>query len=366
MTGFAIMEAEVIGTMLRQIPLSAERIEAHLEACSLPGSIYEAPFGPVPLPAVERFISEISDRIGDPGFMFRCLDAELGSSIDAVASIPLPRKLTGLDSVYALAANIDACVTRAHFFCEIEGPRLWIRRTTGTTEWTASRPVELYNLQGMLSGMRRLFGPGMSPLALRLERLGPKRDLPEELRGIPILPADGALGMAFPLMEVAMSGVDPRRLFLASPVEARGEGDESDAGDLPDCLAMYLGAMDSRRLEDTMAGAFGMSPRSYRRHLARRGTSHRQLVENARLVKALELLADRSANLTEIAFDLGYSDRSHFTRFFTRRVGVSPHAYRQARLGPETGSSAAPETPVAARGNEIAVASRARRAYPYS
>lgn len=366
MTGFAIMDARVIATLLRQVPLSAERIESQLEACKLPGRIFEDPVGLIPLPAVERFISAISVKIGDPNFAFSCLEAEVPVSPDAVASIPIPRRLTGLDSVFAFAANIDACVTRAHFFCQIEGPRLWIRRTMGTTEWTGSRSVQLYNLNGILSGMRRMLGPGTRPIAVRMNDPGPKHGLPEDLRGIPVLPAEDALGLAFPLMEIAMHGARPGRLAPASRPGTGSDTGEIDPADLVTCLAGYLGNPDTGRLEEAVAGAFGMSTRSYRRHLARRGTSHRQLVDEARLMRALQLLIDRSMTLTDVALELGYSDRSHFTRFFVRRVGISPHAYRQARLAQDACLSDDPEIGAAAIGGGIGARWSGQRAYPYS
>lgn len=365
MTGFAIMDAGVIATLLQQIPLSARRVESHLEACNLPGRLLDASVGSIPLPAVERFISEVSNRIGDPNFMFHCLEAELPVSRDAVAGIPIPRRSTGVESVRAFAANIDACVTQAHFFSRIDGPRLWVLRTMRTTEWTGSLPVQLYNLHGILSGMRRLFGPAISPLAAKIDLSSAKGTLPEELRGIPILPAGDALGLAFPLMEVAMRGGPGRLAPVSSPQTDDGDGD-GDTAELSACLATYLGNTEERRLEALLAGAFGMSPRSYRRRLAKRGTSHRELLDEARLGKALELLADQSSTLTDIALELGYSDRSHFTRFFNRRVGLSPNAYRREKLARDAARRGDGETVSAAPSRQAAARWLEPGACPYS
>nr|WP_302479317.1 helix-turn-helix domain-containing protein [Ruegeria arenilitoris] len=61
-----------------------------------------------------------------------------------------------------------------------------------------------------------------------------------------------------------------------------------------------------------MARAFGMSVRTYRRHLKRLGLSHRQLVSDARLSKAEAMLADPSISITEISFELGYANSPAF------------------------------------------------------
>ena len=48
-----------------------------------------------------------------------------------------------------------------------------------------------------------------------------------------------------------------------------------------------------------------------------------QHIHAARMVKAKNLLSQKLA-ISTVAIDLGYSDQSHFTRFFKRFVGISP------------------------------------------
>ena len=82
------------------------------------------------------------------------------------------------------------------------------------------------------------------------------------------------------------------------------------------------------RLSERAAQAFGMSVRSYRRHLAELGWSHRRLLADARLKLALELLSDAGLDVTEIALELGYAFPGDFTRFFRSRTGLPPSRYR--------------------------------------
>lgn len=58
---------------------------------------------------------------------------------------------------------------------------------------------------------------------------------------------------------------------------------------------------------------------------------HRWLV-NARCDKAKQLLLENRLGLAEIALDAGFCDQAHFTRVFARTVGISPGAWRRARL----------------------------------
>ena len=54
------------------------------------------------------------------------------------------------------------------------------------------------------------------------------------------------------------------------------------------------------------------------------GFSPSELIKNIRLEKAKELLINRSGNITEIAYQVGFSSQSYFTKCFSQHFGVSP------------------------------------------
>jgi AraC-like DNA-binding protein len=55
---------------------------------------------------------------------------------------------------------------------------------------------------------------------------------------------------------------------------------------------------------------------------------HRWVIQQ-RIELAKTLLRDDPMSLAEVALECGFSDQSHFTRFFTARVGASPGFWRQ-------------------------------------
>lgn len=57
------------------------------------------------------------------------------------------------------------------------------------------------------------------------------------------------------------------------------------------------------------------------------GTYHRRL----RIEWAARELARQDARVADVALRAGFADQSHFTRFFRRVIGTTPHAYRQQR-----------------------------------
>jgi AraC family transcriptional regulator len=56
---------------------------------------------------------------------------------------------------------------------------------------------------------------------------------------------------------------------------------------------------------------------------------HRWLIEQ-RIALSKQKLRDDRLLLFDVAAECGFTDQSHFTRFFSRIVGVSPGAWRRA------------------------------------
>lgn len=82
----------------------------------------------------------------------------------------------------------------------------------------------------------------------------------------------------------------------------------------------------------SVAASLGTSPRSLSRRLSLElGLSLRELIQRARMIRAVEWLAgDPDASITEIATELGYSSPSAFNAAFRAFSGTSPSAWRRS------------------------------------
>ena len=58
------------------------------------------------------------------------------------------------------------------------------------------------------------------------------------------------------------------------------------------------------------------------------GNSFTDHVTKLRMVRACELLADPKTPITEICFDVGYTNISNFNQLFRKLRGTTPSAYR--------------------------------------
>lgn len=116
------------------------------------------------------------------------------------------------------------------------------------------------------------------------------------------------------------------------PVDALGLPLPRDARLLRIARAILADPSTERSLEEWAAWA-ATSARSLSRHFVlETGFTFTAWRQRARLLRALEMLADGAA-VTAIALELGYSTPSTFIGLFKRTFGATPAAYRERLQG---------------------------------
>jgi AraC family transcriptional regulator, transcriptional activator of pobA len=53
-----------------------------------------------------------------------------------------------------------------------------------------------------------------------------------------------------------------------------------------------------------------------------------EIIETRKLIEARQLLLNSDKSISEIGFDLGYNEKSYFTRVFHKKTGLTPSGYR--------------------------------------
>jgi len=90
---------------------------------------------------------------------------------------------------------------------------------------------------------------------------------------------------------------------------------------------------DGGALDANAAESLHMSSRSLQRKLAETGTTYKKLLTEVRRELALKYILNRQLTLTELSYQLGFSQVSAFSRAFKQWTGQSPRTYRQSVLG---------------------------------
>jgi AraC-like DNA-binding protein len=99
--------------------------------------------------------------------------------------------------------------------------------------------------------------------------------------------------------------------------------------------ALWIDAHSDREIDlEHAAGRAGLSPFHFLRLFSGvLGVTPHQYLVRSRLRHAARRLADEERSITDIAYDVGFSDLSNFVRTFHRAAGVSPLKFRQASRG---------------------------------
>ena len=86
----------------------------------------------------------------------------------------------------------------------------------------------------------------------------------------------------------------------------------------------------NQNLVPLLCQKLGMNDYTLRRKIkALTGVSTKELIQEIRLKEAKRLLLIFSMNVSEIAYQLGFSDPDYFSKFFKKKTGLSPSAFRK-------------------------------------
>jgi AraC-like DNA-binding protein len=239
---------------------------------------------------------------------------------------PMSRAATLGDALRVMCSSYVREIPMNRLGLSVQGPMAWFwrRRIADVRSWEGSEPAEMYTLSFMLEVVRAAAGPGWLPERLKVES-GPSGWLAgtDRFRGVrveydrPLL----ALAIPTPLLSLPVS----IRSHSAEGIEL-----EPAATDFQGSLRQVLRPWLEGHLPDQQLAAERLwtSPRTLRRRLAEEGTTWRAVSEDLVFARAVERLMQGRPSVRELSEELGYSDAAHFTRFFRRRAGVPPSAFR--------------------------------------
>lgn len=162
----------------------------------------------------------------------------------------------------------------------------------------------------------------------------------EEVFGCPVRFEAETVSVCFEARDLYRRAVRPdaHALITAGDV-ARARVDCRTLNALSDVVIQQIWAqvLSGSVSVESAACSVGTSVRTLQRELNREGTSFRDLANAMRTKRAMELLRETDASVTEIAAALGYSAPAHFARAFRAAAGISPNGFRRPRQSPIAG-----------------------------
>ncbi len=120
-------------------------------------------------------------------------------------------------------------------------------------------------------------------------------------------------------------------LSATAPQDASVAQEEGRGPDIEDAFVQKVKNNILERLSDpeltveTLCRSLALSQRQLHRKLtALTGKNAIQFIRAIRLARAKELLAEKTMNVSEVAFEVGFDDPKYFSRVFTEEFGVPP------------------------------------------
>lgn len=225
---------------------------------------------------------------------------------------------------------------------DIAAPQVEMRGDALSLSWqpdsdASYRQLAECNFAGMLSFMRWLTGHALRPLRVDLTYPAPA-DTREHHRilGDDLVFAADAYRIVVPQAWLMLPLIQPDPEMRAQ-MQARAEQQLAALRATEDDLLDRARQLIAARLAQgpvelgSIAAQLPAAPRTLQRQLQARQSSFSQLVDEVRAALAERYLADPDLDLTDIAFLLGYSEHSAFTRAYRRWTGRAPViARRQA------------------------------------
>ena len=137
------------------------------------------------------------------------------------------------------------------------------------------------------------------------------------------------LALFIRIMEMVMSAKPEQFRVLSNPIRIPQESNASadTIADAIDYIASHF--QDPIQLPDVLSHV-SMSRASFSRHFTlSTGQSFTTFLQQIRLEHCRRLLATTTQMITEVAFESGFQNLSHFNRLFRQRWGITPRAFRR-------------------------------------
>ena len=198
-----------------------------------------------------------------------------------------------------------------------------------------SRHLNEFIVANWLTRVRRALGRPLRPTAVRFRHPAPRDDARHlKVFDLPVTfdAAENALVVPAAVLDERLPAADPAlRELLARQLDGKLREHDGEPAWLDSARAALRDAMLAGQPDiDTTARALAMSVRSLQRRLGAGGSSFRALLDDVRRELALAQMGRQTASVTDVAFLLGFSEVSAFSRAFRRWTGASPAQYRRA------------------------------------
>lgn len=305
-----------------------KRLAAALHAANLPFHVVDERTGYISENSLATFVHKAAQSAGQQniGLLWspHLTVADYGAWGQYVLSAPtLGLALERASSVMPFHSSADRS------WLETSGVRSRYCYHFGIRSHRAYPDIGFSAIGVFLSIFRAYLGKDWKPAKVLLDfPKVPKSVEAEDTYGCPVIWSAPRLGVQF---ETSFLQVEkqPNR---AGPIVTVNDVARERMGGPPETIGGQVAAIVRHRLHrndasiDSVARSLDIGVRTLQRKLETEGMQFRQIVNDARIGRAKELLATEA--VSRIALELGYETANNFSRAFKKATGIPPSEYR--------------------------------------
>lgn len=326
--------ASALGPISQFVEHQGGLIARVFERVDVPIGILNEPDLPLPLAEQFKVLQSAARETGDPFF-----GARLGQLVRIEQLSAFGKWVSEAPDIGGAIARSNAGLNRylqtgTNLALTLNGPRARWSIEFLDPGFNGRFHNELLGISYLIDVFRSFLGRRWHPYLVRITGTTGNQAAPlEEIFGAPVLAGCAIPAIEFPTALLTASR--PGSALNREEVDALDDGEYRIPADSSDEVQamISLALLDGYPRIDWVASKLGMTRRSLQRRLKRRDETFSRLAET-HLHRRAEQLLQTPRPITEIAYELGYSDPAHFTRAFRKWNGVSPSAYRASCLEP--------------------------------
>jgi len=237
--------------------------------------------------------------------------------------------VTLLDRIQTSCREVSIENTGVRMWLEVQGESASLCHGVVDGLGPGVRHLEDFALMLILEGLGRAADEDWKPDLIRIPSQRSERFRRDELfQGVRIEYGSPHLEVVFPraMLSRPLRPWQPSENASIDGTMRQGLPPRDLVGSLEEVVAtiVHLGPPSI----DEVARLTNSSVRTLQRHLADEGVSLSTIVDHARFQLADLYLRDSTATITDVAYQLGYSNPPAFTRAFRRWTGIAPHTYQ--------------------------------------
>ncbi|MFO1432296.1 MAG: AraC family transcriptional regulator ligand-binding domain-containing protein [Candidatus Competibacteraceae bacterium] len=316
--------------LLKEMGAPVQRL---MTAARLPLAACDQPDGLIPLHQGCDLLERAARSQGIPLFGLHAGQRARAEDLGAFGRL-ICGSLTLYGAITTISRLVAAQNTGARVWLDVQGEQAQLCHRFVVGLERGRRQADHYALILLLQVIRLGAGANWRPQKVHFETSPlPGLDRFEPLAGAELSFNQEATALFFPTNLLSLPLEKRIEWPVALPEIETDFWSSAPAGDFLGSVRQVLGLLLREGYPDIglAAEVAGVSIRTFQRWLAAANLTYSRLIEQVRVEEAMRLLTDPYINLTEIAFELGYTEPANFSRAFRRWTGVSPLQFRRQR-----------------------------------